>query len=102
MDGETRAAGPPPDQRRWLKMRQAASTLGVSEAVVRRLIEQKTLPGKQIVKFAPWVIERTDLDLPAVHRAIRLVRIGRGDPSRPPSNAQTIMFSNPEEPLGEI
>jgi hypothetical protein len=83
-------------------MRQAASTLGVSEAVVRRLIEQKTLPAKQIVKFAPWVIERTDLDLPAVHRAIRLVLIGRRDPSRPPNNPQTIMFSNPEKQLGEI
>jgi Helix-turn-helix domain len=95
-------ACPPPDQRRWLTMRQAASTLGVSEAVVRRLIEQKTLPAKQIVKFAPWVIERTDLDLPAVHRAIRLVRTGRRDPARAPNDAQTIMFSNPEEQLGEI
>ena len=48
-------ACPPPDQRRWITMRQAASMLGVSEAVVRRLIAQKTLPAKQIVKFAPWM-----------------------------------------------
>lgn len=59
--------------------------LGVSEAVVRRLIAQKTLPAKQIVKFAPWMIERTHLDLPAVHRAIRLVHTGRRDPVRLPN-----------------
>jgi Helix-turn-helix domain len=85
-----------------MTMRQAASMLGVSEAVVRRFIDQKTLPAKQIVKFAPWVIEGTDLDLPAVHRAIGLVRTGRRDAARAPNNAQTRMFSNPEEQLGEI
>jgi hypothetical protein len=40
-------------------MQQAAAALGVSEMVVRRLIAQKILPAKQIVKFAPWMIERT-------------------------------------------
>jgi DNA invertase Pin-like site-specific DNA recombinase len=95
-------ACPPPDQRRWITMRQAASMLRVSEAVVRRLIAQKTLPAKQIVKFAPWVIEKTDLDLPAVHRAIRLVHTGRRDPVRLTNDVQTRMFSNPEEQLGEI
>ena len=54
-------------------MQQAASALGVSDAVVRRLIAQKTLPAKQIVKFAPRMIERAHLNLPAVHRAVRLV-----------------------------
>ena len=76
--------------------------LGVSEAVVRKLIAQKTLPAKQIVKFAPWMIERTHLDLPAVHRAIRLVHTGRRDPVRLPNDVQTRMFSNPEEQLSEI
>ena len=45
-------------------MQQAASSLKVSDAVVRRLFRQKTLPAKQIVKFAPWMIEREHLDLP--------------------------------------
>jgi len=56
-------------------MQQAATTLGVSEMVVRRLIAQKILPA-QIVKFAPWMIERTHLDLPAVRKAIRRVHEG--------------------------
>jgi hypothetical protein len=45
-------ACPPPDQRLWITMQQAAAELGVSEMVVRRLIAQKSLPAKQIVKFA--------------------------------------------------
>ncbi|MGA8440208.1 MAG: helix-turn-helix domain-containing protein [Candidatus Sulfotelmatobacter sp.] len=69
-------AGPPPEQRLWMTMQQAADPLRVSEMVVRRLIAQKTLPAKQIVKFAPWMIERTDLELSAVRKEIRRVREG--------------------------
>ena len=58
-------------------MQQAAATLGVSEMVVRRLIAQKSLPAKQIVKFAPWMIERSHLDLPSVRKEIRHVHQGR-------------------------
>jgi hypothetical protein len=58
-------------------MQQAANALHVSEMVVRRLIAQKTLPAKQIVKFAPWMIERTHLELPAVRKEIRRVHEGR-------------------------
>jgi len=90
-------ACPSPEERCWLTMQQAASTLGVSDAVVRRLVAQKTLPAKQIVKFAPWMIERTHLDLPGVLRAIRLVHTGRRDPSRMQSDAQTRIFSDLDE-----
>jgi hypothetical protein len=58
-------------------MQQAAAALGVSEMVVRRLIAQKRLPAKQIVKFAPWMIERSHLDLPSVRKEIRRVHEGR-------------------------
>jgi hypothetical protein len=60
-----------------MTMQQAADALRVSEMVVRRLIAQKTLPAKQIVKFAPWMIERPHLDLPAVRKEIRRVHQGR-------------------------
>ena len=58
-------------------MQQAAATLRVSEMVIRRLIAQKSLPAKQIVKFAPWIIERAHLELPAVRKEIRRVHEGR-------------------------
>ena len=83
-------------------MQQAASVLNVSDAVVRRLVAQKTLPARQIVKFAPWMIERAHLDLFAVRRAIRLVHTGRRDPSCMPDHTQSHMFCNPEEQLGEV
>jgi hypothetical protein len=85
-------ACPPPEQRLWITMQQAAVALSVSDAVVRRLVMQKTLPAKQIVKFAPWMIERAHLDLPAVHRAVRLVHAGRRSPSLMAGDAQTFMF----------
>src|ERR1035441_9653913 len=90
-------ACPPPEQRRWITMQQAAAMLKVSDAVVRRLVAQKTLPAKQIVKFAPWMIEREHLDLPAVHRAVRLVHTGRRAPSCVSSDAQTRMFTDSSE-----
>ena len=90
-------ACPPPEQRRWITMQQAAAALSVSDAVVRRLVMSKTLPAKQIVKFAPWMIERAHLTLPAVHRAIRLVHTGKRSPSLNTSNAQTPMFIDASE-----
>jgi len=70
-------ACPPPGQRRWIAMQQAAAALRVSEMAIRRLIAQRILPAKQIVKFAPWMIERTHLELPAVRKQIRRVHEGR-------------------------
>jgi DNA invertase Pin-like site-specific DNA recombinase len=90
-------ACPPPDQRLWITMQQAADALRVSDMVVRRLIAQKTLPAKQIVKFAPWTIERSHLDLPAVRKAIRIVHTGRRSPLIAPNNAQTRMFTDSSE-----
>ena len=90
-------ACPPPEQRRWITMQQAAAALSVSDAVVRRLVMHKTLPAKQIVKFAPWMIERAHLELPAVHRAARIVHTGKRSPSLTTSNAQTPMFIDASE-----
>ena len=90
-------ACPPPEQRRWITMQQAAAALSVSDAVVRRLVMRKILPAKQIVKFAPWIIQREHLELPAVHRAVRLVHTGKRSPSLNTSNAQTPMFIDASE-----
>lgn len=58
-------ACPPAADRPWLTMTQAAEELSVSPMVIRRLIANKRLPARQIIKHAPWVIERKDLGLPA-------------------------------------
>jgi hypothetical protein len=89
-------ACPPPDQRLWITMQQAAAALRVSEMVVRRLIAQKSLPAKQIVKFAPWMIERTHLELPSVRKEIRRVHEGRRT-GWAVSEKQTGLFSDSHE-----
>ena len=91
-------ACPPPEQRLWITMQQAAAALGVSEMVVRRLIAHKILPAKQIVKFAPWMIERLHLELPAVRKAIRIVHTGRRSPSIESNDAQGPLFID----IGEV
>jgi len=79
-------------------MQQAAAALGVSEMVVRRLIAQKSLPAKRIVKFTPWMIERLHLELPAVRKAIRIVHTGRRSPSIASNDAQGPLFID----IGEV
>lgn len=65
----------------WLTLQQAADTLGVSNTVIQRLIKLGHLPARQIVKFAPWIIHRQDLDAPEIQRVVRSVRSGRRGPS---------------------
>lgn len=59
---------------KWLTMRDAARCLGVSDHMIRRLIERGLLPAKQVMPDAPWQIRVADLDQPAVTKAIRTRR----------------------------
>jgi hypothetical protein len=61
----------------WLTLPQAAQQLGVSTTVVKRCMAQGTLPARQVVPHAPWIIQRTDLALPAVQAVVQGVRTGR-------------------------
>ncbi len=65
----------------WLTLNQAAEILNVSFTVVRRLIKLGDLPAKQVVKYAPWIIERQDLDSPAIQRKIQAIHAGKRSPS---------------------
>ncbi len=80
-------ACPPADERPWVTMTYAAEELKVSQMVIRRLIKQKTLPARQVIKHAPWAIERTDLQLPAVRKAIWLVHEGLRSSTAPEDQA---------------
>jgi hypothetical protein len=71
----------------WLTLKQAAQQLGVSTTVVKRCIAQGTLPARQVVPQAPWIIQRTDLALPAVQAAVQGVRMGHRPPGFRPSPA---------------
>ena len=64
----------------WLTLADAAKELKVSPGVIRRLLERKVLPAKQVVQHAPWIIKREDLRLPAVQTYIKAVHAGKNGP----------------------
>jgi hypothetical protein len=74
--------------RTWRTLDEAARESGVSPTVMRRLIRKKLLPAKQVVKLAPWVIERKDLELPAVQAAIKAAREGKRCPRTTPGQQE--------------
>ena len=55
-------------ERGEVTLEEAAAILKVSEATVRRLIQEKILPATQHCKGAPWVIRTSDLDDETVKR----------------------------------
>jgi excisionase family DNA binding protein len=56
-------------ERGEVTLEEAAGILNLSEATVRRLIQEKALPATQYCKGAPWVIRAVDLEGEAVKRA---------------------------------
>src|SRR4030095_15345661 len=73
----------------WLTLTQAAQQLGVSATVVKRCIAQGTLPARQVGPYAPWIIQRTDLALPAVQAVVQVVHTGRHHRGRGPCQPES-------------
>jgi hypothetical protein len=66
--------------RSWVTMNEAARQLKVSSGVIEKLLKRKILPGKYIVRWAPWMIEREDLKLPRVEHYIAAIHKGKRPP----------------------
>jgi hypothetical protein len=64
----------------WMTMEQAAQELKVSHTAVKTLIRKGILPAKQVVRFAPWVIEKKNLQSAEVQAAARASHRGRRVP----------------------
>jgi hypothetical protein len=67
---------------RCLTMIEAATKMGASYQVLRRLITEGILPAKQLVPDAPWQILAEDLQRPEVQEALNRRRKRAGRPSR--------------------
>lgn len=65
---------------------EAAAALNISEATVRRLIADKTLPAQQVCKGAPWIILVSDLQREAVRHAADARRLRRPPSDDPQQN----------------
>lgn len=74
----------------WLTMREAATRLGVTSHVIRRLIRDGVLPAERVVEGAPWQIQAHDLDTEPVVAALTV----KGSPCRPAPQSQLSMFSD--------
>ncbi|MGH3529805.1 MAG: recombinase family protein, partial [Pseudonocardiaceae bacterium] len=77
-----------------LTLAQAANALGVSPTAIRRLIDSKVLPAEQPLPHVPWAIQRADLYVEAVQRAIIAVKSGRAGPRTPPPGQLTLVKSS--------
>jgi excisionase family DNA binding protein len=62
-------------ERGEVTMEEAAKVLNVSEATVRRLIQEKVLPATQHCKGAPWVIRTAALDDVTVRHVRRQIKL---------------------------
>jgi excisionase family DNA binding protein len=75
----------------WLTMTEAATKLGVTNHVIRRLIEERILPAEQVVAGAPYQIRAVDL----ADQRIAAALVRRGRPYRVGSADQIPMFPDP-------
>jgi hypothetical protein len=83
-----------PNHRRsgeWLSLEETARELRVSNTVIKRLIRENILPARQVIRYAPWIIERSSLELPAVRRYIDAVHQGRQLPRTVPEQPELPM-----------
>lgn len=68
----------------WLTMDETAAELKVSETVIRRMVKQGVLPARQVVPYAPWIIQRVDIQRKEVQTVIQAVKAGQRLPSTVP------------------
>lgn len=61
----------------WVTSEKAAQRLQVSHTAVKGLIRRGILPARQVVEYAPWVIEEKALESLAVKAAIQRVQKGK-------------------------
>jgi len=59
---------------RTLNAAQAAKRLGVDSRTVHELLRQKVIPGKQVIRFAPWQIPVEALESPAVLKRVGAIK----------------------------
>jgi len=88
------------EPRSWLTLEQAAKELGTNTNLLRTLIKESELPAKQAVAFAPWIIERADLQREAVQKAIawsKTYKPGQRRPRTIKQESQVSLFQQGSE-----
>jgi hypothetical protein len=73
-------------KRDWLTLEEAAEQLKLNQGTVRKLLQRGILKGRQIVKYAPWMIRPDALAEPGAQAAVAKVHAGS---SVPPAEQQS-------------
>jgi hypothetical protein len=81
------------DQPSEVTLQVAAERLNVSESIVRRMIEEKILPARQVVVCAPWQIPVSALDSEVIRKQATDLRNQARVPQRKSCEGQQLMFS---------
>jgi hypothetical protein len=68
-------------KRGWLTLEETADQLKISQGTVRKLLHRGLLAGRQIVKYAPWMIQPQSIQEPTVQAAVAKVHAGLSVPS---------------------
>lgn len=76
------------NQRTWLTLEETADQLEVSPCTVRKLLQRGLLKGRQIVKYAPWMIQPESIKEPTVQAAVAKVHAGSSVPSVDPQQPE--------------
>lgn len=81
------------DQPREVTLQVAADRLNVSQSIVRRMIEEKILPARQVVVCAPWQIPVDALESEAIRKQATDFKNQVRVPHRQSCDEQQSMFS---------
>ena len=80
-------------QPKQVTLQVAAQRLNVSQSIVRRMIEEKILPARQVVACAPWQIPVEALDSEAIRKEATNIKNRVRVPQRQTCEGQQSMFS---------
>ena len=81
------------EQPREVTLQVAAQQLQVSQAIVRRMIEEKILPARQVVVCAPWQIPVEALDSEVIRQRAMNIKNGARVPQKHHDDDQEVLFS---------
>lgn len=85
------------DKRDWITLEEAAERLQVSACTVRKLLLRGLLKGRQVVKYAPWMISPEALNEPGVQTAVAKVHAGSSIPSADPQQSELLWQPKTDE-----
>ena len=81
------------DQPGEVTLQEAARRLNVSQSIVRRMIEEKILPARQVVLCAPWQIPMEALESEAIRKQATNIQNRMRFPQSQTIEGQQSMFS---------